>query len=89
MGKSAPSRQAHVVTLSAFHDRWDPVKVRELIRELERAGWRRVRQKGSHRQFSHPERPGVITVSGNLGKDVPLGLLRAVLKQAGTSKEPK
>jgi len=88
-GQVDPSEAGLVVTLTPFGDRWEPVKVRELIREVEQAGWRQARQKGSHRQFSHSERPGVITVSGNLGKDVPLGLLRAILKQAGTPKEPK
>jgi predicted RNA binding protein YcfA (HicA-like mRNA interferase family) len=76
-----------IVTLAPPGDRCDLVKVRELIREVERAGWRQVRQKGSHRQFSHADRPGVITVSGSLGKDVPLGLLRAILKQVGILRE--
>ena len=89
LGKSTPPRQGQVVTLTPLGDRCDPVKVRELILEVERAGWRQVRQKGSHRQFSHPERPGVITVSGGLGKDVALGLLRAILKQAGIPREPQ
>jgi predicted RNA binding protein YcfA (HicA-like mRNA interferase family) len=34
------------------------MKVRELIRELGKDGWRQVRQRGSHRQFQHHTKPG-------------------------------
>lgn len=46
-----------------------PRKIRELIADLKRAGFALDRQKGSHRQFKHPELPGVVTVSGNEGDD--------------------
>jgi predicted RNA binding protein YcfA (HicA-like mRNA interferase family) len=59
------------------------MKVRELIQLLEREGWRQVRQRGSHRQFHHPTKPGTVTVSGRLGLDIPPGTLRSALKQAG------
>ncbi len=59
------------------------MKVRELVTLIEADGWRLVRQKGSHRQYHHPSKPGTVTVSGNLGIDVPPGTLSSVLKQAG------
>lgn len=59
------------------------MKVRELVRLLERDGWFLVRTCGSHRQYKHPEKPGRVTVSGNLGSDVPVGTLKAAMKQAG------
>jgi predicted RNA binding protein YcfA (HicA-like mRNA interferase family) len=59
------------------------VKVRDLIGKVEADGWRQVRQRGSHRQFKHPEKPGVVTVAGRRGVDVPKGTLYNVLKQAG------
>jgi len=59
------------------------VKVRELMVLVEADGWRLVRQKGSHRQYHHPLKSGTVTVSGNLGIDVPPGTLNSVLKQAG------
>jgi predicted RNA binding protein YcfA (HicA-like mRNA interferase family) len=59
------------------------VKVRELIRMLERDGWYVVRTKGSHRQYRHDAKPGTVTVSGKLGADIPIGTLRSALKQAG------
>jgi predicted RNA binding protein YcfA (HicA-like mRNA interferase family) len=45
-----------------------PRKVRELIRDLERAGFVNRGGKGSHRNHLHPH--GVrITISGGLGND--------------------
>jgi len=59
-----------------------PVKVRELIKTLEEAGWRHVRTTGDHRVFRSPD--GRITVvSGKLGDDVRPGTYRAVLRQTG------
>ena len=59
------------------------MKVRELIRAIERDGWVQVRTRGSHRQFTHSTRSGTVTVSGGLGVDVPPETLNSVLKQAG------
>ena len=59
------------------------MRVREVIRMIERHGWRIVRQRGSHRQFRHPFRPGVVTIAGNLGAELPFGTLRSIFKQAG------
>ena len=59
------------------------MKVKELIAFIEADGWSQVRQKGSHRQFHHPTKPGTVTVSGKPNVDVPPGTLNSVLKQAG------
>ena len=59
------------------------MKVRELVKMIERDGWMQVRTRGSHRQFKHPVKPGTVTVSGKAGIDVPPGILNNVLKQAG------
>ncbi len=50
---------------------------------LEAEGWRLVVVRGSHRQFKHAVRPGRVTVSGQLGDDMPKGTLASVLRQAG------
>jgi predicted RNA binding protein YcfA (HicA-like mRNA interferase family) len=63
-----------------------PTKVKELVALLESEGWVQVRQRGSHRQYHHPERQGTVTVSGKLSVDVPAGTLNSVLKQAGLKK---
>jgi predicted RNA binding protein YcfA (HicA-like mRNA interferase family) len=62
------------------------MKVKDLIRRIEADGWVQVRQRGSHRQFRHPLKPGTVTVAGKPGVDVPPGTLNNVLKQAGLKR---
>jgi predicted RNA binding protein YcfA (HicA-like mRNA interferase family) len=54
---------------------------------LKRDGWELVVTRGSHRQFKHPFKSGRVTVSGNLGDDMPKGTLASVTKQAGLHRE--
>jgi predicted RNA binding protein YcfA (HicA-like mRNA interferase family) len=46
-------------------------KIRELIRDLTRAGFYEIagRGKGSHRKFTHAKYAGAVTVSGKSGDD--------------------
>lgn len=69
-----------------YHHADMPTKVQELIARLEADGWFQVRQKGSHRQFHHPSRPGTVTVAGKSSVEVPPGTLNSILKQAGLKK---
>jgi predicted RNA binding protein YcfA (HicA-like mRNA interferase family) len=46
-----------------------PKKIRDLLSDLRKAGFELDRQRGSHRQFKHPNVEGVTTVSGNEGHD--------------------
>ncbi len=62
------------------------MKVREVIRMLERDGWVQVVTRGSHRQFKHPTKPGRVTVSGNLGDDMPKGTFASIKRQAGLKR---
>ncbi len=55
-----------------------PPKIRELIAELERAGFVNRGGKGSHRNFTHPNASHPITVSGKLGDDAKRYQIRAV-----------
>jgi predicted RNA binding protein YcfA (HicA-like mRNA interferase family) len=50
---------------------------------VEEDGWRQVRTTGSHRQFKHAEKSGLVTVAGKPSLDVPPGTLKSILKQAG------
>jgi predicted RNA binding protein YcfA (HicA-like mRNA interferase family) len=59
------------------------VKVREVIRRLEADGWHLVATSGGHRQLEHATKPGRVTVSGQLGDDMPKGTLASVRRQAG------
>ena len=55
---------------------------REIIRRLKAEGWFEVAQGGSHKQFKHATKPGRVTVPFPR-KDVPIGTLRSIEKQAG------
>ena len=58
--------------------------VRKVIRILEKDGWFFVRQEGSHCQYGHSTKPGLVTISGHkMSDDVPKGLLHAIELQAG------
>jgi len=59
------------------------VKVREVIAMVEADGWHRVRQRGSHRQYKHPTKQGLVTIAGHPGDDMAAGTINSVLKQAG------
>ena len=55
-----------------------PPKVRELISELERAGFVNRGGKGSHRNFVHTNVAKPVTIAGRLGDDAKHYQLRAV-----------
>jgi predicted RNA binding protein YcfA (HicA-like mRNA interferase family) len=59
------------------------VKIRDLVRLLQQDGWRLARTRGSHHQYKHPEKPGLVTVPGSGNDDLAPGTLNSVLKQAG------
>jgi predicted RNA binding protein YcfA (HicA-like mRNA interferase family) len=59
------------------------MKVRELVRLLEGDGWYLARTRGSHRQYKHLTKPGVVTLPGKPKDDLAPGTLNSVLKQAG------
>jgi predicted RNA binding protein YcfA (HicA-like mRNA interferase family) len=63
-----------------------PLKVREAIRLIERDGWIQVRQKGSHRQYHHPVKPGTVTIAGAPSLDLDRATEKAILRQAGIDK---
>ena len=55
-----------------------PPKLRELVADLERAGFVDRGGKGSHRNFVHPSVSKPITLSGKPGDDAKPYQLRAV-----------
>lgn len=63
-----------------------PPNVREILDALSKDGWVQIGQSGSHRQFRHPVKTGKVTVSGKPSKDLPHGVLRSILNQAGLKR---
>ncbi len=56
------------------------MKDKDLLKLLKKAGWRVVRINGSHHVLQKDKQTTVIPVHG---KDIPVGLLNAILKETG------
>jgi predicted RNA binding protein YcfA (HicA-like mRNA interferase family) len=59
------------------------MKYRDIIKQIEQDGWYYLRTKGSHAQYMHPTKPGLVTIVAKPGKDAPIGTWKSILKQAG------
>ena len=64
------------------------MKIRDVIRRLEKDGWTLAATRGSHRQYTHPSKPGRVTVAGKPSDDVAPGTLNSILKQSGLKEQP-
>ncbi len=64
-----------------------PKKIRDLIRELESAGFVNRGGKGSHRNFVHPKVSKLVTLSGKPGDDAKQYQLKAVKAAIEESKK--
>lgn len=63
-----------------------PIAPEKVIRALERAGFERIRQRGSHVFLKHPDgRATVVPV--HKGEDIGRGLLRKIMKDAKLTRE--
>jgi predicted RNA binding protein YcfA (HicA-like mRNA interferase family) len=58
---------------------------RTILQMLQDDGWQIVRTKGSHHHLKHLAKAGLVTVP-HPKKDLPLGTVRSILKQAGLKK---
>ena len=58
------------------------VNSKDIIKKLEQDGWILARVKGSHHQFKHPAKLGLVTVK-HPDTDIPKGTLNSIRKQAG------
>ena len=64
-----------------------PPKIRDLIRDLEKAGFLDRGGRGSHRNFIHPKVDRPITISGGTGDDAKHYQVRAVKTAIEESKK--
>jgi len=58
------------------------VDSRTVIKRLKEDGWYKAWSKGSHFQFAHPIKTGLVTVP-HPEKDIPIGTLKSIEKQSG------
>jgi predicted RNA binding protein YcfA (HicA-like mRNA interferase family) len=63
------------------------MKISEIILLLERDGWKLKRVSGSHWHFSHPVKPGLVTVAGKPSATLKPKTELSILKQAGLRRE--
>jgi predicted RNA binding protein YcfA (HicA-like mRNA interferase family) len=56
------------------------MKIRDVTKLIEVDGWRIVKQKGSHRQYTHAGKPGKVTIAGQPKT------LGSILEQAGLKR---
>jgi predicted RNA binding protein YcfA (HicA-like mRNA interferase family) len=59
------------------------MKVREAIKAIEDDGWFLVRTRGSHRQYKHAQKPGLVTIAGKPSDELAPGTKNSILKQPG------
>jgi len=62
------------------------MRPQEVAAILERLGFREIRQRGSHKQYRHPDGRGT-TVPFHPGRDVSPLLLRQIVKDIGLTIE--
>lgn len=63
-----------------------PISGKELCKILEKTGFQKIHQKGSHARYKHPDgRLTVVPIHGN--EDLGKGLLREILKQIKLDRE--
>jgi len=62
------------------------MRPQEVVAILERLGFREIRQRGSHKQYRHPDGRGT-TVPFHPGRDISPLLLRQIVKDVGLTIE--
>lgn len=59
------------------------MKIREILKIIEKDGWVLNRIKGSHHQYKHPTKTDLVTVAGHPNDDLHPKTKSSILKQAG------
>lgn len=58
------------------------MKSGNIIKAIEADGWFEVRQRGSHKHFRHPSKPGLVTVP-HPKSEMAVGTIKSIEKQSG------
>ena len=64
------------------------MKVRDVLKRLADDGWYQHRVRRGHRLLKHPTKRGIVVVAGQLAKDVAVGTLKSIWKQAELDDQP-
>jgi len=66
-------------------NRYDGWNCRDLERLVKAVGWQwhRRRSRGSHRQYTHPDRPGIVTIPWHPGRSLKIKTVKSIFTQAG------
>jgi len=59
--------------------------LRDMLKQLKQDGWKLDRTRGDHRQYTHPVKPGTVTVPVTKVMTSP-GTLNSILRQAGLKR---
>ncbi len=62
------------------------LKSRQLLSILQKAGWEIARQKGSHIQLKHIDKPHHLVTIPYHNKDLAIGTLNSIIKQIGINR---
>jgi predicted RNA binding protein YcfA (HicA-like mRNA interferase family) len=63
------------------------IKPRELVRALQKAGFKIHETSGSHVHLKHPIRPGRVTVPYHERFDLPKHIVKSIIRQAGFTNQ--
>jgi predicted RNA binding protein YcfA (HicA-like mRNA interferase family) len=62
------------------------MKVWQIIGIVEADGWQLQRTRGSHHQYTHPVKPGKVTIPGRRSDDLHPKTTASILRQAGLQR---
>ncbi|MFY9269458.1 MAG: type II toxin-antitoxin system HicA family toxin [Candidatus Manganitrophaceae bacterium] len=60
---------------------------KQLIKQMKKHGYTLYQSEGGHQHFTHPQKPGKITIPMHSGKIIGPGLLKAILRQIKLSSQ--
>lgn len=66
-----------------------PLKVSEMIKLVEADGWVLNRTRGSHRQYRHPVKRGLVTIAGKSSDTLHPRTEGSILRQAQIERRPR
>lgn len=67
--------------------RLSPMRPREVMAILERVGWYVDHTTGGHYIMRHPDKHGLVPIPYHGHRDLKVGLLRSIIRQAGMTLE--